>query len=85
MASDLYYGSPGETGIANDMGTLTLARHGVRGTAHGPTAAPSGPGMRGYRSQAVFADGHADGTPLPGLWAWAWHRRWGMPAPLPTP
>jgi len=79
-AANLYTGcDPSVSGIKRQMGRVTLQRH----------AYIAGSASRNYKASWVqspprggiclaLVDGHAEFTPLGGLYSYAWHRNWGQ-------
>lgn len=78
---DLYTGSPLDT-WGDDMGRLTISRHGGVLPKEVPRNLQRGQRMPGGIN-AVMADGHAQLVPLENLWKLTWHRGWVIPAERP--
>ena len=77
-ARDLHVGTGN-----NAMGSLTIARHGSKGTAHASLRLAPGDRLPGYRNQISFMDGHAEPVLIETLWQLRWHRDWKAPAQRP--
>jgi prepilin-type N-terminal cleavage/methylation domain-containing protein/prepilin-type processing-associated H-X9-DG protein len=81
-SADLYWGANYGTHIGQEMGRLTIARHG----GVNPSGAP-----HNYKTPWQFkppqgavnmglADGHVELVFLPDLWNYQWHRNWNQGA-----
>jgi prepilin-type processing-associated H-X9-DG protein len=78
-ASDLYDGDGDDQ---NGFGRITIARHGSTAAASAPRNVAAGSPLPGLIN-IVFADGHATGVKLGGLWQFEWHVGWVAPATVP--
>ena len=64
------------------MASITIARHGGRGTAH--SSLPVAPGAPlPWVNNIGFVDGHVEAVKLDNLWKLTWHREWKTPGKRP--
>ncbi len=75
---DLYAGQPLAVS-PNQMGRLTIARHGSRSASRAPRDLRPADVLPGAINMG-FADGHVELAPLEQLWKYYWHLDW-MPPP----
>jgi prepilin-type N-terminal cleavage/methylation domain-containing protein len=77
-SANLYTGGNG----FEDMGTLTIARHGSRPASAAPKQVNTARRLPGAIDVALF-DGHVEKSPLENLWNYYWYPGWQVPNPRP--
>jgi prepilin-type N-terminal cleavage/methylation domain-containing protein/prepilin-type processing-associated H-X9-DG protein len=77
--TDIYLGrSLGQR--SQEMGRYAISRHGNAITGKHYNWLSAGQNPAGSVNVGFF-DGHAEGSKLPNLWNYTWHRDWGQPTP----